>query len=136
MNQKVYLFNQSIKNILGNLIPHETVICDDQDPPWMNSKIKGLIQEKNIAKRCCFQNRKNIHLFRRFQCFQNLLTATTEKSKEQFSSRISTKLMDPTIKPEGNKWSILKTFLNHKSIPCIPPIYHSNNYITDLKETT
>ena len=30
-------------------------------------------------------------------------------------------------------WSILKTFLNNKKIPCIPPIYH-NNYITDFKE--
>ena len=32
-------------------------------------------------------------------------------------------------------WSILKTFLN-KKLPCIPPIYHNNNYITDLKEKT
>ena len=31
-------------------------------------------------------------------------------------------------------WSILKTFLNNKKIPCIPPIYHNNNYITDFKE--
>ena len=62
-----------------------------------------------------------------------LLTATTEKSKEQFYSRISTKLMDPTIRPK-TYWSILKIFLNHKKIPCIPPIYRNNNYITDFKE--
>ena len=31
-------------------------------------------------------------------------------------------------------WSILKTFLNNEKIPCIPPIYHNNNYITDFKE--
>ena len=31
-------------------------------------------------------------------------------------------------------WSILKTILNNKKIPCIPPIYHNNNYITDFKE--
>ena len=30
--------------------------------------------------------------------------------------------------------SILKTFLNNKKMPCIPPIYHDNNYITDFKE--
>ena len=33
VNQKVYLFNQTIKNILCNFIPHETVTCDDRDPP-------------------------------------------------------------------------------------------------------
>ena len=31
-------------------------------------------------------------------------------------------------------WSIFKTFLNNKKVPCIPPIYHNNNYITDFKE--
>ena len=41
--------------------------------------------------------------------------------------------MDPTISPKVY-WSILKTFLNNKKIPCIPPIYHNNNYITDFKE--
>ena len=41
--------------------------------------------------------------------------------------------MDPTISPKAY-CSILKTFLNNKKIPCIPPIYHNNNYITDFKE--
>ena len=30
----------------------------------------------------------------------------------------------------GRYW----TLLNNKEIPCIPPIYHNNNYITDFKE--
>ena len=91
------------------------------------------MQEKNIAKKYYFQNNKDIQLFRRFQCIQNLLTATIEKSKEQFYSRISTKLMDPTISPKSY-WSILKTYLNNKKMPCVPPIYHNNNYITNFKE--
>ena len=135
VNQKVHLFNQTIKNILYNFIQHETVTCNDRDPPRINSKIKGLIQEMNIAKKCYFQNDKDIQLFRRFQCKQNLLSVTIEKSKEQFYSRISTKLRDLTISLRAY-CSILKTFLNNKKIPCIPPIYHNNNYITDFKEKT
>ena len=52
---------------------------------------------------CYFQNNKDIQLFQTFQCIQNLLTVTIEISKEQFYSRISNKLMDPTInyKAEG-----------------------------------
>ena len=133
LNQKVHFFNQFIKNILCNFIPHETVICDYRDPPRINSKIKSLIQKNNIAKKGYSQTNKNIPLTRRFQCIQKVLTATIEKSKEQFYSWISTKLMDPTISPKAY-WSILKTFLNNKKIPCIPPIYHNNNYITDFKE--
>ena len=41
--------------------------------------------------------------------------------------------MDPTT---GLKacWSILKTILNNKKMPCIPPVCHNNNYITDFTE--
>ena len=41
--------------------------------------------------------------------------------------------MNTTTNPKAY-WSILKTVLNNKKIPCIPPIYHNNNYITDFKE--
>ena len=91
------------------------------------------MQEKNIAKKCYFKNNKDIQSFRRLQCIRNLLTATIEKSKGQFYFRISTKLMDPATIAKAY-WSILKTFLNDKKIPCIPPIYHSNTSITDFKE--
>ena len=60
MNQKGHLFNQTIKNIPCNFIPHDTVTCDDQDPHGFNSKIKGLVQKKNFAKKCCFQNNEDI----------------------------------------------------------------------------
>ena len=41
--------------------------------------------------------------------------------------------MDLTTSPNAC-WSVLKTILNNKKIPCIPPICHNNNYITDFKE--
>ena len=40
INEKVYIFNSTILNILSNFIPHEFVACDDKDPPWFNKKIK------------------------------------------------------------------------------------------------
>ena len=107
VNQKVYLFNQTIKDILYNFIPCENVTCDDRDPPWITSKIKGLIQKNNFAKKCYFRNNEDIQLFRRLQNIQKLLTAAIEKSKEQCYARISTKLMDPTTNPKAY-WSIFK----------------------------
>ena len=31
-------------------------------------------------------------------------------------------------------WSILNSFLNGNKIPCIPPISHNDNFITDIRE--
>ena len=47
----VFLFNKTINNIFQNFICHETVTCDARDPPWINKKIKQLIQEKNNTHR-------------------------------------------------------------------------------------
>ena len=43
-----FLFNNTIKNILSSYVPHETVTCDDRDPPWINSNIKQLIPKKTM----------------------------------------------------------------------------------------
>ena len=51
VNDKVHIFNATIKNILSNYIPHEKITCDDRDPPWINKNIKQLILEKKIKHR-------------------------------------------------------------------------------------
>ena len=38
-NEMVLLFNKTVKNVLSNYIPHETIICDDRDPPWINKNV-------------------------------------------------------------------------------------------------
>ena len=43
----VNVFNETISNVLNNNIPHETIIRDDQDPPWINNKVEKAILEKN-----------------------------------------------------------------------------------------
>ena len=40
INEMVFLFKKTIKNILSNYIPHDPVTCDDGDRPWINSSIK------------------------------------------------------------------------------------------------
>ena len=109
---QIQIKNKTIKNILSNFRLHKTIACDDRDSLCINSQFKNLIEEKNIAKKMSLQN-SDIQLFRRFQGFHDLLTVTIEKSKQQFYSRISNKLMDPTTYPKGYR-SILGTLLNNK----------------------
>ena len=47
LTKKVSIFNETILNVLSKYIPHETVACDDKDPPWFNSWIKSLLHDKN-----------------------------------------------------------------------------------------
>lgn len=53
--------------------------------------------------------------------------------KNNYHSKLSQKLSDKTTS-SGVNWSILKTFLNGKTIPCISNVFHDNKFVTDFKE--
>ena len=129
----IHLFNRTIKDILRNFIPHETMTCDDRDPPWINSSIRHLIQEKNEAYKHFKRRNNNNQYFENFQSLQNLLGVSTEASKERYYSRLSRKLMEPSTNPK-TYWSVLKPFHNNKKIPCLLPIFHENRFVTNFKE--
>ena len=129
----VFLFNRTIKNILSNYIPHEIIICDDRDPPWINNRVKELINEKNDTFQCSLHSNKDPKLFSKVEYLQNELKSLIEANKEKYYSRISKRMMNPLTSTK-TYWSILKSFLNNKSIPCIPPLFHQNRYITKCKD--
>ena len=39
INEKVFILNNTINNVLSNFIPHETITCNDKKPPWFNKSI-------------------------------------------------------------------------------------------------
>ena len=43
------VLHKTVLNIIRNFIPHETVTFDDRDPPWITSRIKKEINDKNLA---------------------------------------------------------------------------------------
>ena len=130
---KSFFFTKTLLNIIQNFIPHETIICDDRDPPWINKEINKLMLEKNLAfKSYCYSN-KSMFLFEKFKALQYQLNISITESKEKYYTKLSSRLADPLTSPK-TYWSILKTFLNNKKIPCIPPLFHENQFITDFKE--
>ena len=132
VDEKVYFFTKTLLNIIQNFIPHETIICDDRDPPWIN-KIRKLMLEKNFAfKSYCYSN-KSMFLFKKFKALQYQLNISIEESKEKYYTKLSSRLADPLTSLK-TYWSILKTFLKNKKIPCLPPLFHENKFITDFKE--
>ena len=89
--------------------------------------------EKNLAfKSYCCTNR-NMFFLQTFKALQYQLHISIEESKEKYYTKLSSRLADPLTSPK-TYWSILKTFLNNKKIPCIPPLFHENKFVTDFKE--
>ena len=130
VDEKVYFFTKMLLSKIQNFIPHGTFICNDRDPPWINKKIKKLMIENNWAfKLHCCSNR-NIFLLKKFKALQYQLHLSIKESKEKYYTKLSSRLADPLT----TYWSILKTFLNNKKIPYIPPPFHENKFITDFKE--
>ena len=74
-----------------------------------------------------------MQFFNQFQFLQTRLSSLIEESKNQYYNRLSYKLLDPKTS-QKSYWSILKTFLNNKKIPCIPPILHQDKFVTDFQE--
>ena len=56
-----------------------------------------------------------------------------EANKEKHYSRISKRMTNPLTSTK-TYWSLLKSFLNNKKIPCIPPLFHQSRYITKYKD--
>ena len=133
VDEKVYFFTKTLLNIIQNFIPHETITWDDRDPPWINKEIKKLMLEKNLAfKSYCYSN-KSMFFFEKFKAFQYQLNMSIEELKEKYYTKLSSRLADPLTSPK-TYWSILKTFLNNKKIPCIPPFMKTNLLQTSKKK--
>ena len=117
VNEKVSIFSSTILNILSNFIPHETIVCDDKDPPWFNRAIKSLIQEKDTFNKYR-KSKNNIQLLQHLRLLQEKLNSFISVSKQNYYSRMSTKLTK-FHKSSKAYWSLLKIFLNNKKIPLI-----------------
>ena len=113
VNEQVFVFNETIMNIMSNFVPNELVTCDDQDPPWMNNYIKNLIVVINdFHKKFVLPSgiMGNLYMFKNLQ---NQLIQSIHTAKQKYFNKISKKLCDPLTSNKCH-WLLLKTILNGK----------------------
>ena len=89
--------------------------------------------EKNLAFKSYRCSNRIMLLLEEFKGLQYQLHISIKESKEKYYTKLSNRLVNPLSSPK-TYWSILKTFLNNKKIPCIPPFFHENKFVTDFKE--
>ena len=56
---------------MTNFIPDEIKIFNDREPPWINNKVKTMIQEKNKIYQLYLKNKSNM-LAIKLETLQNL----------------------------------------------------------------
>ena len=100
---------------MTNFISHETKIFNDREPPWINNKVKTMIQEKNKIYQLYLKNKSNM-LATKLETLQNLIYETLESCKGKYYENISKKLCSKAIAPK-HYWLLLKTMLNEKKVP-------------------
>ena len=67
----------------------------------------------------------------KYKALQYQLHISIKEAKGKYYTKFSSRLVDPLTSP-NTYWSILKTLLNNKNIPCMPHLFHENKFITDL----
>ena len=87
-NDQVSVFNSTILNIISNFIPNETIICDDRDPPWMNSFIKNLIRAKDNFYKKFVRKSNNMYHHYAFKNLQNHLNQSIQIAKQNYVNKI------------------------------------------------
>ena len=60
---------------MTNFIPHETRIFNNREPPWINNKVKTMIQEKTKLFQFYLKNKSNM-LATKLEILQNLIYET------------------------------------------------------------
>ena len=118
VNEKVCIFNKSVLNVLSNFIPHETILCDDKDPPWFNSRIKSLLQDKNKIFKSYRKNKTNLQLLNKLNFLQERLNGLITISKNNYYERMANNLNN-LQRNSKVYWSLLKCFLRNKKVPLI-----------------
>ena len=73
---------------MTNIIPHETKIFNDQEPSWINNKVKTMIQEKNKIYQLYLKNKSNM-LATKLKTLQNLIYEPLESCKSKLFENIS-----------------------------------------------
>ena len=84
---------------MTNFFPHETKIFNDREPPWINNKVKTMIQEKNKIYQLYLKNKSSM-LVNKLKTLQILVHETLESCKSKYYEKILKKLCSKAIAPK------------------------------------
>ena len=133
IEEQVNLFNETLLNIFSNFCPNKTISCDDKDPPWLTDDIKNMISFKDQAYRQYQRSNKTNQDFLILDSVSRHLNDQIELAKQNYYDNLSNKSINPSTS-QKKYWTLLKTLINGKKVPVIPPLLVNDSYISNFKE--
>ena len=133
VHTQVKLFNETLTNIFMNFAPNKLITVDDKDPPWVTENIKKLLKDKSKLYT------QYIKIRRKEEDYEKILNVTTNvtteisNSKKNYFDNLAEKLCDPKLNRKAY-WSILKSFINWKKVPIIPPLLINDHFVSNFNE--
>ena len=132
VGSQVSELNDLLLNTYSNYIPNKTVLCDDEDPPWMNNGIRTAIEMKNNAYKKYIRSGMGHNYYIRLENLTTELSNLIRDTKTEYHSMLAAKLVNPSTSAKTYR-SILKTFANGRKVPVIPPLLINNEFISNFK---
>ena len=102
------------------------IFWDDQDSRWLNSA------KDHFCKKFV-RNSSNMYHLCAFKNLQQHLNWSIQVPKQNYVNKISQKQGDLNTSSKCY-WSLFKILLNGKKIPCVPPVFHDNEYAVDFRK--
>ena len=102
------MLTRTLLNIMSNFIWKATTLVNDRDPPWITSKLKSMIQEKNLFHKK-YLKPNNQETFQAFSQFQEGVWLAIKDSKKKYYEKLSNKLSNDKLNGKCY-WTILKRF--------------------------
>ena len=81
---------------MSNFIPNGTILVDDRDPPCITSKLKSMIQEKNLFYKKHLKP-NNQETFQAFSPIQERVQLAIEDYKKKYYENVSNKLSNDKL---------------------------------------
>ena len=111
---------------VSSFTPHETIICDDRDPPWINTRMENLINDKKCLMKNNLRSGKYKNVLEKFKLFQNKIVDLTNDSRDRISSKLNNAYVSLSA-----YWSV---FMNVKKTTIVPPSLYESKFVTDYKK--
>ena len=119
--------------MLSNFCPHRNITCNDKDPPWLTDDIKRIIYFKDQAYRHYQRSNKTAQDYVILDNVSRHLNEQIELSKQEYYHKLSIQLNNP-FTSRKKYWTLLKTLINGKKVPVIPPLLVNNIYVSNFNE--
>ena len=130
---QVNFFTETLMNVFTNFIPNKLQRVKARDPPWYNKNILTAYKRYNRKFRAFKRRGYPLQMIPELERYKKAYTELVKTSQDAYLKTQGLKLTDNSTN-QKTYWSILKNFTSNIKMPCIPPIFHNNNLISDFQK--